>query len=92
MIYEGEWRERIDVAEALRLMIEQIANPIQRLSESVEVALLNLFGADESAQTCNIQVDITKVMHFCSTRMSCFLLAMKHLVPFSLSIIGVFFN
>lgn len=39
MIYEGEWREQIDVAEAFRLMIKQIAGPIQIPSGSVEVAL-----------------------------------------------------
>lgn len=44
MIYEGERRERIDVAEALGLMIEQIASPIQILSGSVEVALFNFLG------------------------------------------------
>lgn len=44
MIYEGEWGERIDVAEALRLMIEQIAGPIQILSGSVEVAPFNFQG------------------------------------------------
>lgn len=44
MIYEGEERERIDVAEALRLMIEQIACPIQILSGSVEVALFSFLG------------------------------------------------
>lgn len=44
MICEGEWRERIDAAEALRLMIEQKAGPIQILSGSVEVVLFNFRG------------------------------------------------
>lgn len=39
MIYEGEQRERIDVATALRLMIKQIAGLIQILQGSVEVVL-----------------------------------------------------
>lgn len=39
MIYEGERRERIDVAEALRLMIKQIAGPIQILSGYVKAVL-----------------------------------------------------
>lgn len=44
MIYEGERREQINVAEALRLMIEQIAGPISILSGSVEVALFDFLG------------------------------------------------
>lgn len=39
MIYEGQQRKGIDVAEGLRLMIKQIAGPIQILSGSVGVAL-----------------------------------------------------